>query len=152
MSDLGMTLGLRSKKCPICGERFNYYPMWHRWEARVNGSMTAVCRYNCMRKVERAEEERRRKYLDAEKKIKDPPDKIKRPCVRQKAITPAVLMAAIEDAQKNGDEQAREIDAYKADGTWKLVPACEKKLMRRKRDYYWARAKALREELGLLSN
>ena len=49
------------KKCRVCGEMFTYYPYWHQWMAKVNGShYEAVCRYNCMRTVERRNKEKRK--------------------------------------------------------------------------------------------
>lgn len=57
------------KRCKVCGKKFIYYPFWHQWMAKVNHSAyEAVCRYNCMRIVEKREEERRR--LKEESRIK----------------------------------------------------------------------------------
>ncbi len=143
----------KTKKCRVCGKRFQYYPQYHAWKARVNGSaLEFVCSYTCMRKIERREAERLSKYMlpdfeDGEENNKDE----RRPIVRDKAMTVESLRVKLQSAEDNYKELDHEIFTLRHDGAWPHMPQYERNQKVKRRNYWRRRSEALEKELELLT-
>lgn len=127
------------KKCKVCGERFIYYPYWHQWMAKVNGShYEAVCRYNCMRKVEKeAKEKAERKEREREerrlKRVEDGYARgvIKRAETIKKSRPPEWYAEQIALCRNRRDEAAHKIKLLKNRGEWKTQTEQARRAMTR---------------------
>ena len=153
-----MSTKLHRKKCKVCGEVFNYYPYWHQWMAKVNGShYEAVCRYNCMRKVENADEEK------AERKIREREERrlrrkeegyargaeIRREKLKSQR-PPAWYEAKIAISEAKRDEMAFNIKLLKNRGEWKNLSEKERRAKARVVRYNEDKIKELSAELERL--
>lgn len=140
----------REKKCPICAKRFRYYPQWHRWQAKVRGSMTNVCSYTCMRKVERGETERVKKYLEDQEMGKPVSGNPIRPDLRKVPLTEDELRERIRLCRKKYKAFFDEENAKKTQGTWYAMKLEDRKRIQHARYYWEKRAEGLQQELEML--
>ena len=138
------------KRCKVCGEYFIYYPFWHQWMAKVNHSAyEAVCRYNCMRVIEKREEERRRQKEEArEQKYEEIKRKqleayhAKRKGLPVPELEPkkprdkAWYEKRIEQCQMKHDEWMSEIKLKKNAGVWKQMDEPRRRSFTEKAGYY----------------
>jgi hypothetical protein len=141
-----------TKKCPVCGEEFKYYPKYHQWLIRKGTGHVAVCRYNCMRKVERVQAEknaekmrladereitRRSREWEARKKMTS------EPILRNKPE--AWYDAQIEISKSTIEEVTAEIDRLKKSGEWKKLTAEQRKVKNNRVNYHTKKLQRLRE-------
>ena len=135
---------VREEKCPVCGETFPYWPRWHHWKARVNGlALECVCSYHCMRKIERQEEENRRKAWEALEKKTDNEEKPEKPMAQEEREVriKAEIARCKGRLQPLIDEENKLIEDF----IWYNMPRHDREI-KRKRRYYWQRRISLLEE------
>lgn len=133
------TLGMREATCRVCGERFTFYPRWHQWLVRIDSQDVPVCRYNCMREVEKkAAEARREKAKEKEKAGKKYGPRKREPEWYRKQA---------EACEEKRDKFAFDMRLMKNSGYWKTLPEGERKRIAKLEHYYRVRAKEMREKL-----
>ena len=114
-----------TKKCPVCGEKFSYYPRWHQWLIKKGKEWIAVCRCNCMREVEkeqakkeaerqrrleeRQETRNRREYEQAKRRASEP-------ILKDKPLEWYEAQMAI--AKDHIRQYSEDIESLKKSGMW----------------------------------
>lgn len=141
-----------TKRCPVCGEKFSYYPRWHQWLIKKGKEWIAVCRYNCMREVERVQAEknaekmrladereitRRSREWEARKKMTS------EPILRNKPE--AWYDEQIEISKSTIQEVTAEIERLKKSGEWKKLTAEQRKVKNNRVNYHTKKMQRLRE-------
>ena len=157
--DLGYMVADRTytKKCPVCGEEFRYYPRWHQWLIRKGSEHIAVCRYNCMRKVERAAAE---KEAEREKRMEERArTKGKREYeIRKKMADEPILRDKPPDWYKAQMDICRsviaevnaEIERMQESGEWAEITAGQRKRRTGRVSYHTKKLQRLQEGLEIV--
>ena len=137
---VGLNDYLHSRKCRVCGETFSFYPAFHQWLAKVDGHHDEpVCRYSCMRKVERELEQKRKERAD-----------YARTTVYRRPKPIAWYTREKGKCEKKIAEYTEKIQALQESGEWSTITATERKRLKAKRLYYTDRAAVLAKEIERL--